>query len=65
MAKALFGHVGSADYQLLAEIRRLRGRVTELEAELAVARAHNDVLAAAAVVVVDRSDAVVREPALT
>jgi hypothetical protein len=64
MAKALFGHVGSADYQLLAEIRRLRGRVTELEAELAVARAHNDVLAAS-VVVVDRADAAAREPALT
>jgi hypothetical protein len=64
MAKALFGHVGNVDYQLLAEVRRLRCRVAELEAELAVARAHSDVLDAA-VVVVDRADAAAREPALT
>ncbi len=36
MAKALFGHVGVGnDLRLAAEVRRLRGRVAELEAELA------------------------------
>ncbi len=35
MAKALFGHLGAPhDLRLLAEVRRLRGRVAELEAEL-------------------------------
>ena len=34
MAKALFGQVGVADVQLVAEIRRLRRRVAELEAEV-------------------------------
>lgn len=38
MAKALFGHVGS-DLKLVAEVRRLRARVAELESELALARA--------------------------
>lgn len=68
MAKALLGHVGlGVDPQLTAEVRRLRSRVRDLEAELTRLRADNDVLAAA-VVVVDRleqePDAVdVREPA--
>jgi hypothetical protein len=36
MAKALFGHVGvGTDMRLAAEVRRLRGRVEQLEAELA------------------------------
>ena len=36
MAKALYGHVGIGnDLRLAAEVRRLRGRVAELEAELA------------------------------
>ena len=35
MAKALFGHVSAHDVRLVAEVRRLRGRVAELEAELA------------------------------
>lgn len=36
MAKALFGHVGlGTDQRLAAEVRRLRSRVAELEAELA------------------------------
>ncbi len=36
MAKALLGHVGlSTDLRLAAEVRRLRSRVAELEAELA------------------------------
>jgi hypothetical protein len=35
MAKALLGHVGlSTDLRLAAEVRRLRSRVAELEAEL-------------------------------
>lgn len=39
MAKALFGHVGvGSDLRLAAEVRRLRGRVAELEAELAQLR---------------------------
>ena len=40
MAKALLGHVGvGTDLRLAAEVRRLRARVSELEAELAQARA--------------------------
>ena len=47
MAKALLGHVGiGSDLQLVAEVRRLRGRVRELESELALARATSDALAA-------------------
>ncbi len=43
MAKALFGHVGvSHDLRLVAEVRRLRSRVSELEDELAALRAHHD-----------------------
>ncbi|MCW2605983.1 MAG: hypothetical protein JWO60_676 [Frankiales bacterium] len=39
MAKALFGHVGAGnDLRLAAEVRRLRGRVAELEAELEALR---------------------------
>ena len=46
MAKALFGHVGvGLDQRLADEVRRLRSRVSELEAELARARAVNEVLA--------------------
>ena len=45
MAKALFGHVGvGPDMRLVAEVRRLRGRVEELEAELTRLRAANDAL---------------------
>ena len=45
MAKALFGHVGSGnDLRLSYEVRRLRARVAELEAELAHTRAVNDAL---------------------
>ncbi len=46
MAKALFGHVGGADLLLVDEVRRLRERVRELEAELARVRATNDALVA-------------------
>ena len=44
MAKALFGHVGIGnDLRLVAEVRRLRGRVAELEAEVARLQAHETV----------------------
>jgi hypothetical protein len=47
MAKALLGHVGvGTDLRLAAEVRRLRSRVAELEAELARTReAHESLLA--------------------
>lgn len=47
MAKALLGHVGvGTDQRLAAEVRRLRGKVAELEAELARTReAHEALLA--------------------
>ena len=51
MAKALHGHVGIGnDLRLVAEVRRLRARVQELETELALARATSDALAASLVV---------------
>lgn len=41
MARALLGHVGQPNEQLLAfEVARLRRRVAELEAELAEVRSH-------------------------
>jgi hypothetical protein len=41
MARALLGHVGQPNEQILAfEVTRLRRRVAELEAELAEARRH-------------------------
>jgi hypothetical protein len=47
MAKALLGHVGpGTDLRLAAEVRRLRGRVEELEAELARVRAAHQALLA-------------------
>jgi hypothetical protein len=46
MAKALLGHVGAADLRLVDEVLRLRGRVRELEAEVASLRAANDALVA-------------------
>ncbi len=64
MAKALFGHVGSApDRRLLDEVTLLRARVRTLEFELTRLRAENDRLAAAAV----EQDDLLRlpEPALT
>ncbi len=52
MAKALFGHVGvSADPRLIAEVRRLRTRVQELERELVRLQSANDVLSATVAVV--------------
>jgi hypothetical protein len=35
MAKALLGHVGAPNPRVVAELRRLRQRVCDLEAELA------------------------------
>jgi hypothetical protein len=49
MAKALFGHVGlGSDPRVVAEVRRLRVRVQELESEVAALRAANEQLASAA-----------------
>jgi hypothetical protein len=42
MAKALLGHVGSElDARMVSEVRRLRGRVRELELEVARLKAAN------------------------
>ena len=63
MAKALFGHVGSApDRRLVDEVTQLRARVRALEFEVTRLRAENDRLAAAAA----ESDHLVRliEPAM-
>jgi uncharacterized small protein (DUF1192 family) len=65
MAKALYGHVGSApDRRLLDEVTRLRARVQALEFEITRLRAENDRLAAAAAA---EADELLRlpEPALT
>src|SRR5690242_7437313 len=49
MAKALYGHVGSApDRRLIDEVTQLRAKVRALEFEVARLRADNDRLAAAA-----------------
>lgn len=63
MAKALYGHVGSApDRRVLDEVTRLRAQVRTLEFEVARLRAENDRLSAAA-----SSEELLRvgEPALT
>ena len=65
MAKALFGHVGVGnDARLLAEVKRLRVRVRDLETELARALAVNEVLASQ-VDVSDELRALDQEPVLT
>lgn len=46
MAKALLGHVGGSDLRLVDEVRRLRTRVRDLEAELARLTAANEALVA-------------------
>jgi len=49
MAKALYGHVGSApDRRVLDEVTRLRTRVRDLEIEVIRLSAENDRLVAAA-----------------
>ena len=51
MAKALFGHVGiGADLRLVDEVRRLRRRVSQLEAELARATDTHEALVASVTV---------------
>jgi hypothetical protein len=51
MAKALFGHVGvGTDQRLAAEVRRLRARVEELEAELTRTREAHEALLGSVVV---------------
>ena len=64
MAKALFGHVGSPDLRLVDEVRRLRSRVQELEAELGRVTATNEALMAS-VHVEDDIRILTDEPALT
>ncbi len=44
MAKALLGHVGGPDPRLVTEVRRLRQRVHDLEAEILRLQAENDSL---------------------
>ena len=66
MAKALLGHVGvGADLRLAAEVRRLRGKVAELEGELARVRAANEALVASVHVEDDIRVLTESEPALT
>lgn len=63
MAKALFGHVGGPDPRLVDEVRRLRDRVRDLEAELARVTATNEALMAS--VHVEDDLRFLDEPALT
>ena len=67
MAKALFGHVGAGtDLRLVDEVRRLRTRVTDLEAELARLQDAHDGLVASVTVDDDiRMLTLEDEPALT
>jgi hypothetical protein len=48
MAKALLGHLGGPDPRMLAEMRRLRQQIRDLEAELGRLQEENDVLSAEA-----------------
>jgi hypothetical protein len=48
MAKTLLGHLDRSDPRVLSQVRRLRRRVRDLEAEVARMRDKNDALAAAA-----------------
>ena len=66
MAKALFGAVGiGADVRIQAEVRRLRDRVRELEAEVASLRTVNAELLTTVAVERDLMALTSREPALT
>jgi hypothetical protein len=44
MAKALLGHIGGPDPRMLAEMRRLRQQIRDLESELVRLQEENDVL---------------------
>jgi len=46
MAKALLGHVAAVDHRLVAEMRRLKQRVTDLEAYVSRLEDENATLAA-------------------
>ncbi len=46
MAKALLGHVGNADLRAVAEVQRLRRRVSDLESQVLRMQAENDALQA-------------------
>ena len=68
MAKAIFGHTGvGPDLRLVTEVRRLQGRVAELEAEVARLREVNEALVDAVTVdgaALDRDVSLLRgEPA--
>jgi hypothetical protein len=67
MAKALFGHVGTApDARLLDELQQLRARARALEFEVTRLRADNDRLVAALVETEDQLRlAALEEHALT
>lgn len=62
MAKALFGHIGVSDPQMVQEMQRLQKRVRDLEEEVGRLQARNEQLSAeVADVAASASD---REPAL-
>ena len=67
MAKALFGHVGAGnDLRLVDEVRRLRTRVVDLEAELLRLQTAHDALMASVTVDDDiRMLTLDEQPALT
>lgn len=65
MAKALFGQVGIADAQLAAEVRRLRRRVAELEAEVERVKDVNRALTTSITVDDEILRLTSQEPALT
>lgn len=67
MAKALFGHTGAPDLRLVAEVRRLRARVHELERDLELARRTSEAFAASMTVEDDLRTLTLErsEPALT
>ena len=54
MAKALLGHVGGPDPRVLTDIRRLRRRVRDLEAEIARMRVTASILSASSTAGADR-----------
>jgi hypothetical protein len=66
MAKALLGHVGGMDPRLIAEVRRLRQQVRELESQILRLQAENDALASAHAAHADDLliDVSAKEPAL-